>query len=85
MPQIRPFVVTLLGFLYLATALAIEERETPGSFSLPASRASERYQAGKRSITGSVSGSHAHGSILVDITFGNQILPVVFDTGSTVL
>jgi hypothetical protein len=85
MPQIHLCLVTLLGFLYFATALAIEERATPGSFSLPASHASERYQAGKRAITGSVSGSHAHGCILVDITFGNQTLLVVFDTGSTVL
>jgi hypothetical protein len=44
----------------------------------------ERYEAGKQSTTGSVSGSHAHVSILVDITFGNQTLPLVFNTGSTV-
>ncbi|KAJ7445289.1 aspartic peptidase domain-containing protein [Mycena latifolia] len=85
MPQICPLLVTLLGLLYFAAALAIEERSAPGSFSLPASRASERYQAGKRSITGSASGTHAHGDILVDITFGSQTLPILFDTGSPVL
>ncbi|KAJ7330864.1 hypothetical protein DFH08DRAFT_814956 [Mycena albidolilacea] len=36
MRQIRPFLVTLLGLLNFAAALAIEERATPGSFSLPA-------------------------------------------------
>ncbi|KAJ7653433.1 aspartic peptidase domain-containing protein [Mycena rosella] len=85
MPQIRLLLVTLLHLLYFAAALAIEERATPGSFSLPISRASEKYQAGKRSITSSVSGTHAHGDILVDITFGSQTLPILFDTGSTLL
>ncbi|KAJ6580698.1 aspartic peptidase domain-containing protein [Mycena capillaripes] len=83
MPQICPLLVTLLGLLYFAAALAIEEKPTPRSFSLPASCASERYQAGKRSITGSVSGTHAHGDILVDITFGSQNLPILFDTASS--
>ncbi|KAJ7713994.1 aspartate protease [Mycena metata] len=55
------------------------------SFSLPVSRASQRYQARKRSITGSVSGTHAHGDVLVSITFGTQTLPILFDTGSTLL
>ncbi|KAJ7798264.1 aspartate protease, partial [Mycena olivaceomarginata] len=32
-----------------------------------------------------VSATHAHGDILVDITFGSQTLPILFDTGSTLL
>ncbi|KAJ7105886.1 aspartic peptidase domain-containing protein [Mycena epipterygia] len=85
MPQICPLLVTLLGLLYFAAALAIEEQPTARSFSLPASRASERYQARKRSITGSVSGTHAVGDILVNITVGSQTLPMLFDTASSVL
>ncbi|KAJ6490973.1 aspartic peptidase domain-containing protein [Mycena sanguinolenta] len=85
MPQIRPLLLTLLGLLYSAAAVAIEEQRGPRSFSLPANRASDRYQAGKRSTTGIVDGTHAHGSVFVDITFGSQTLPVVFDTGSSIL
>ncbi|KAF7378309.1 Acid protease [Mycena sanguinolenta] len=85
MPRIRPLLVTLLGLLYSAAAVAIEEQPQARSFSLPATRASERYQAGKRSVTGTVDGTHAHGSVFVDITVGSQTLPVVFDTGSSIL
>ncbi|KAJ7804025.1 aspartic peptidase domain-containing protein [Mycena olivaceomarginata] len=87
MPRICRFLITILGLLYFAAGSAIEdsERRTVGSFSLPVSRASERYQASKRSTTGSVFGTHAHGDILVDITVGSQTLPVMFDTASSLL
>ncbi|KAJ7798495.1 aspartic peptidase domain-containing protein [Mycena olivaceomarginata] len=87
MPRICRFLITILGFLYFAAGSAIEDSEqrTVGSFSLPVSRASERYQASKRSTTGSVFGTHAHGDILVDITVGSQTLPVMFDTASSLL
>ncbi|KAF8181684.1 aspartic peptidase domain-containing protein, partial [Mycena galopus ATCC 62051] len=85
MPQICSLLVTLCGLLYLAAALTIEERATPAAFSLPVSRASERYQAGKRSVTGTLSATHANGDILVDMTFGSQTLPMLFDTGSSEL
>ncbi|KAF8166315.1 aspartic peptidase domain-containing protein [Mycena galopus ATCC 62051] len=85
MPQICSLLVTLCGLLHLAAALTIEERATPAAFSLPASRASERYQAGKRSTTSTLSATHAHGVILVDMTFSSQTLPMMFDTGSATL
>ncbi|KAF8181701.1 aspartic peptidase domain-containing protein [Mycena galopus ATCC 62051] len=85
MPQISSVLVTLCGLLYLAAALTIEERATPAAFSLPVSRASERYQAGKRSVTGTLPATHAHGNILVNMTFGSQTLPMLFDTGSSEL
>ncbi|KAF8181706.1 aspartic peptidase domain-containing protein [Mycena galopus ATCC 62051] len=85
MPQIYSLLVTLCGLLYLVAALAIEERATPAPFSLPVSRTSERYQAGKRSFTSTLSATHAHGDILVNMTFGSQTLPMLFDTGSSEL
>ncbi|KAF7378444.1 Aspergillopepsin i [Mycena sanguinolenta] len=86
MPRIRPLLVTLLGLLYSAAAVNIEEQPERRGFSLPATRASERYQAGKRSVTGTVDGTHNNdGSVLVDVTFGSQTLPVVFDTASSIL
>ncbi|KAF7378458.1 Peptidase A1 domain-containing protein [Mycena sanguinolenta] len=85
MPRIRPLLVTLLGLLYSAAAVATEEQPQARSFSLPATRTSERYPAGKRSVTGTAAAPHTSGHILVDITIGSQTLPVVFDTGSSIL
>ncbi|KAJ6465293.1 putative extracellular aspartic endopeptidase [Mycena sanguinolenta] len=85
MPRICSLLVTLFGLLYFSAAVAIEEQPKPRSFSLPATRASQRYQGGKRSFTGSVGATHAGGAIIVDITFGDQALPIVFDTGSSIL